>query len=194
MTTATAKRKPKATSSDSRIVDKLQTELDEARQQLGAMTSFLSEVQKFSDIVTEAKSQLKDAREQEAQLKDELTEVRSHITDLKSMIDGTNNGMLAVLEPGPQKFMPLFDRMEPADTKLHGKNAQQWRELPLSKLRLSPVATNSLIEADILFIGQLQDRILENDEWWKDVDGITEPIAAAIADKLTDFVTKGGKL
>ena len=101
--------------------------------------------------------------------------------------------MLALLEPGRIKFMPLFDQMEKASPTKHGTNAGKWRELPLSVLRLSPVSTSVLYEAAILFIGQLQDLILADpDDWWTEIEGLTAPIAAAIADKLAAFAKKGG--
>ncbi len=67
-------------------------------------------------------------------------------------------------------------------------NAANWRELPLSSLRLSPASTSLLYKAEILFIGQLQDLVLANPEdWWTCITGLRGPIAAAIADKLADF-------
>jgi hypothetical protein len=76
---------------------------------------------------------------------------------------------------------------------VHGESSGQWRKDPIATLRLSPIAHQSLIEADILFVGQLQDRVLENsDRWHEEIDGITGAMAAAIVDKLNDFIFNDG--
>ena len=46
----------------------------------------------------------------------------------------------------------------------------------------------ALIGVDIVLIGQLQDRIMKGPEWAKDLEGMTEGIAAAIEKKLTEFI------
>jgi hypothetical protein len=156
--------------------------------------AFFVEIEKFSDIVHKAKHGLKGLLAQESELKDELSEVRAEIRSTKNLIESSNDGILQILEPGPAEFMPLFDRMEKATPEKHGKNATKWRERPVSVLRLSPLASSALIDADILFVGQLQDIILADpDEWWSETNGLTDAIAAAIADKLNDFIKKGGK-
>lgn len=193
MATTTAKRRrrtdsPKKSPKETR----LQTALDCALEELKVVHAFLSKVQTHSDVVTEAKRQRSELKESEFQLKEQLQEVRSDIRAVEQIIESSNDGMLAIIEPGPAEFMPLFDRMEKADPKTHGVNSKEWREKPISLLRLSPVASGLLIKCDILFIGQLQDRILDSPEWWKEIGGLTEPIAAAIGDKLSDFVSKGG--
>lgn len=194
MATATAKKRDKTGATTTTEVQRLAVELQNAKEELTVVHRFLEKVQTFSDVVTEAKSQLAGLRLREHELKEELSEVRSDIRSIADLIASSNDGMLALIEPGPVEFMPLFDRMEAANPETHGPNAEQWREKPVAVLRLSPAASNLLTEADIVFIGQLQDRILENpEEWWQDVEGLTEPLAAAIADKLADFSSKGGE-
>jgi hypothetical protein len=173
--------------------DSLVTELSEARAELATMHRFLDKIQQFSNVVCDAKAVLKELMEEEREAAEHLSDLRERIKSLKQSITANSNGMLSLIEPGPLKFMPLFDQMEKASPTKHGTNAGKWRELPLSALRLSPASTSLLYEADILFIGQLQDRILEDPEkWWCDIAGLTAPIAAAIADKLADFSKKGG--
>lgn len=172
----------------------LLAELQEAREQVETMNAFLEQVQQFSDIVSESKEELTRLIQLEATKKEELTDLKLQISSMRNLIAATNDGMLAVLEPGPKEFMPLFDRMEKSDPKIHGKNAVKWREQPVSMLRLSPLAANLLIQADILFLGQLQDRVLSGDDWWKTVSGLTAPVAAAITDKMIAFAAKGGSL
>lgn len=171
----------------------VEQELADTKAELATVHRFLDKVQKFSDVIEEAKTELFHFREEEEELDRRLKNLREKIRVVKDQIACANDGMLAMLEPGPVKFMPLFDKMEKASTAKHGQNASKWRELPVSSLRLSPSATTFLYEAELLFIGQLQDRILESPEtWWEKVSGLTAPIAAAIADKLSDFVSRGG--
>lgn len=189
MSTATAER-PKAKKTAG---SDMASELEDARQELATMQRFLDRIQHFSEIVAQAKDSLKRLQAEEADLKEELSKVRDDIKSVKELISGSNDGIIKLIEPGPMAFMPLFDQMEKADPKTHGKNAAKWREEPVSVLRLSPTSTELLYAAEILFIGQLQDRILEDpQEWWKSVEGLTLSIAAAIADKLSDFASKGG--
>ena len=172
---------------------RLSEELAQVREELATVNRFLEKIHVFSVVMSDAKATLKELKEEEREVADHLSEIRDRIKSLKDSISSTSDGMIALIEPGPVKFMPLFDRMEKASPQKHGTNAVKWRELPLSALRLSPTSTSALYEAEILFIGQLQDKVLADPEgWWKDVPGITAPIAAAIADKLTDFSKKGG--
>lgn len=187
--------KPKKSSSAPVNVDQMANQLADARKELSVLHLFLDKIQTFSVIVGEAKGELKRLEYEEHELKDSLRDVRDQITSLKELISSSNNGMLKLIEPGPVEFMPLFDKMEKADPETHGENAAKWREEPVSVLRLSPASTELLYAAEILFVGQLQDRILDDPhDWWKSVAGLTPPIAAAIADKLADFSKKGGAL
>lgn len=191
----TKKRPSKKAKSGSDLgMEELRRQLDQAKAELTQVHKFFDRLQTFSNIVNTAKQQIGVLKTSEHKLKEQLSEVRSEIRSIENLIDSSNDGMLAVLEPGPSEFLPLFDTMEKADPDTHGVNAVDWREKPISVLRLSPVASNSLIEAGIVFIGQLQDRIIEDpDDWWQGIDGLNEVIAAAIADKLADFVSKGGE-
>ena len=189
MSTATAKPKPGTRTGTDDLVD----QLADARAELATVNRFLQKIQQFSDVVSDAKNELKLLKSDERKLAEQLAELREKIGIVKEVIDSSSDGMLALIEPGPIKFMPLFDQMEKASPTKHGTNAGKWRELPLSTLRLSPASTSLLYESEILFIGQLQDLILEDPtEWWETITGLTAPIAAAIADKLADFAKKGG--
>lgn len=194
MTTATApKRVTKLPASDAEI-QRLKSDLDTTRKQLAVVTRFLDRLQTFSDVVCQAKQELRRLESQKSELENELRDVKESIRSVRELISSSNDSVLAVIEPGPAEFMPLFDRMEKAQPEKHGANASKWREKPIALLRLSPTASACLIEAEILFIGQLQDRILDAPtDWWEHIPGLTAPIAAAIADKLTDFAGKGGE-
>lgn len=176
-------------------LDRLRAELAETKQTLATVTLFLDQVQNFSEVVSKARAELKDLTNRRSILKDELSELNEEIRSCQNLIDSSNDAMLSVIEPGPAKFLPLFDRMEPADVVAHGEGAEQWREKPVSVLRLSPMASTALIEAGVVFVGQLQDLILAGpaDSWWKSTPGLTDAMAAAIADKLNAFAMKGGR-
>lgn len=193
MTATAAKKKPargpETQTGGNSVVDQLAA----ARAELATVNRFLEKVQQFSNVVGDAKSELKELQDEEREVAEKLAELRDRIKQLKQSIDCASDGMLALIEPGPVKFMPLFDQMEKASPTKHGTNAAKWRELPLTSLKLSPVSTSLLYEAEILFIGQLQDRIMDDPEkWWEFIPGLTAPVAAAIADKLADFAKKGG--
>lgn len=171
----------------------VEQQLEDAKAELATCRRFLDKVQTFSDIVSERKSELEELREEEAKYSRKLKDVRDRIRECEDHIHSASDGMLAILEPGPVKFMPLFDKMEKASVQKHGPNSVKWRELPISTLRLSPTSTSLLYQAEVLFIGQLQDRIMNDpNEWWTKIEGLTPPIAAAISDKLHDWVAKGG--
>jgi cell division protein FtsB len=187
--TATASKRKSTVSNDTNIVK----QLEDAKSELAIVHRFMEKVQTFSNVVGDAKKELDRLKAEEHQVSEELRELREQIKSLKELISSASDGMLALIEPGPIKFMPLFDQMEKASPTKHGTNAAKWRELPLSSLRLSPASASLLYAAELLFIGQLQDRVLADPEnWWETIEGLTAPIAAAIADKLADFAKKGG--
>ena len=179
--TPTKKRSSAKSSSGNSETVRLQSELDKVKAELKNVHGFLDEIQKFSDVVYTAKQKLKFAKKTEFDLSGELSEVRAEIRSLKELIDSANDGMLAIVEPGPAQFLPLFDRMEKPDVKKHGSpNAAELRERPIAVLRISPLATNVLLDADIVFVGQLQDLIVADpDDWWEEIDGMSDAIAAA---------------
>jgi hypothetical protein len=193
MSSTAFKRKPPRGSETHADQNGLAEQLADAKAELATVHRFLEKVQTFSNVVCDAKDMLQRLKAEEREMAEELAELRDRIKTLKESITVAGDGMLALLEPGPVKFMPLFDQMEKASPTKHGTNAAKWRELPVSALRLSPTSTAFLYDAEILFIGQLQDRVLDDPaEWWQGITGLTAPIAAAIADKLADFARKGG--
>lgn len=173
----------------------VEDQLIDAKAELATVHRFLEKVQSFSGVISKAKRDLVDLKAEEEELASKLKVVREEIREAKGQIESASDGILAILEPGPVVFMPLFDRMEKAVPQKHGPNSSKWREQPISVLKLSPLSTSMLYEAEILFIGQLQDKVMEApNEWWEYIPGLTQPIAAAISDKLADFVAKGGAL
>jgi hypothetical protein len=149
-------------------------------------------VQHFIDLIGKQDEELVGLSEEMHHAEDEFKTAKSRVLSAREARDGTKHALFVYLRPGPAEILPLFDRMEPANDKEHGKGSGEWRQEPISALRLSLVATNLLTAADIIFVGQLQDRIQSDDEgdWWEQVESLTAPIAAAIADRLAEFIAE----
>lgn len=161
----------------------LQTLVDQYEQVFGELTHFIDLIASQEEEISGKQTVVYKAKEAYEKAKEELDEARE-------ARDGTKHSLYMFLKPGPAKILPLFDRMEEADEEKHGAHADEWRKEPIAAMRLSLVATNLLAAKDVLFVGQLQDRVQADGEaWFKEIDGITPPMAAAIVDKLNDFIT-----
>ncbi|TXH16848.1 MAG: hypothetical protein E6R03_04825 [Hyphomicrobiaceae bacterium] len=156
--------------------------LDQYEQVFGEVGHFIELIARQESEISTAQAAVHAAKEKYETLRDELNQARE-------ARDGTKHALFMFLKPGPAEIMPLFDRMEPADEEKHGAHSDEWRKEPVAALRLSLIATNLLAAADVLFVGQLQDRIqAKPNDWFEAVEGLTAPMAAAIADKLNDFI------
>lgn len=173
------------------------TDVDALREQLARHEDLFAEITSFVDAIARQDEELRDATTAMLVAKEAYDDARAALKAATEARDGAKHALFAFLRPGPAKLLPLFDRMEKADPELHGRGAALWREEPISALRLSLVATTALTGADVLFVGQLQDRVLEDgDAWWQRVEGLTAPVAAAVVDRLNEFVadqTGGGR-
>lgn len=170
-----------------------QTNEAKLRSQVERYEAFFADINSFIDLVKNDRLQLSAAVAREAELKEEYDAARAATRAIRDSISGSKDALFRLVEPGATKFMPLFDRMEPADPEKHGEHSVEWRKDPVTALRLSPIATEALIQADIVCVGQLQDAVMNNpDTWWEKFDGLTSAIAAAIADKLNDFIFRDG--
>lgn len=169
-----------------------QTTEAKLRSQLERYESFFTEIDSFVEFVKTERIELQKAIAHEAELKAAYDEARSLTKDLRNSIAGSKDALFRMVEPGATKFMPLFDRMEPADPEKHGEHCTEWRKDPITVLRLSPTATEALIAADVVCVGQLQDRIMGGGDWFESVEGLSAAIAAAIVDRLNDFVFRDG--
>lgn len=178
-------------------VKKRQTQTTEAelRSQVERYEIFFKELESFIGFVRDDRIDLEKAVAREAKAKEAYTAARDEVKALRASITGAKDALFRLVEPGVDKFLPLFDRMEPADPALHGEGAEEWRRDPISALRLSPIATQILIDADIVCVGQLQDVIMADGQDWADAekfDGLTDAVAAAIVDKLNDYIFRSG--
>lgn len=158
--------------------------LDQYEQVFGEVEHFVELIARQDSEIGEAQAAMYAAKEKYETARDELTQARESR-------DGTKHALFMFLKPGPSEILPLFDRMEPADEEKHGAHSDEWRKEPVAALRLSLIATNLLAAADVLFVGQLQDRVqAKPDAWHEQIEGLTAPMAAAVADKLNDFIAE----
>jgi hypothetical protein len=170
--------------------EKKQTsEIDALKLQLAAYESVFAEVQHFTDLIRRQDGEVGKANTAMLEAREKYDAAKAELNDAKEARDGTKHALFMFLRPGPTEILPLFDRMEPADEEKHGTGSTQWRQEPVTALRLSLMATNLLTAADLIFVGQLQDKIQEDpDAWWEQIEALTAAQAAAIADKLADFI------
>lgn len=166
-----------------------QTDVAKLQSLVEKYQSFFGELDSFVGFVQDRRAELKAAVVREAEAKEAFQAARNERQELEYAISGAKDSLFRMVEPGAAEFMPLLDRMEPADPELHGVKSSQWRTEPIAALRLSPSATRLLVEADIVAVGQLQDRVLASPaDWWSAIEGLTAAVAAAIADGLNDFI------
>jgi hypothetical protein len=172
----------RAASRDRDKGDDTQAELDRYRtafEQIGTFTDAIrfheDEIKEQMAIVNEAKAAYDTAR--------------ATLRELEDARDGAKHSLYRFLCPNNGEFMPLFDRMDEADEEVHGKHAADWRSEPVANLKLSVASMQILADADIVVIGQLQDRVLADSRtWFQEFEGLSESAAAAIVDKLNDFI------
>jgi hypothetical protein len=156
---------------------------------VGQYEAVFAEVQHFVDMIARQDAEIAEATVVTLTARAEYDRAKANLSEIREARDGTKHTLFMFLRPGPAEILPLFDRMQPADEAKHGEGSTEWRKEPISALRLSLVATNLLTAADVIFVGQLQDRIQEaGDGWWEKIESLTAPVAAAIVDRLNDFV------
>ncbi len=170
---------------------KKSADVESLQKQLDAYEEVFGEVQHFTDLIAKQEIEIKEAQVAMLDAKAAYDAAREALNEANEARDGTKHALFMFLKPGPAEILPLFDRMEEADENKHGSRADEWRREPISALRLSLIATNLLTAADVIFVGQLQDRILAApDEWWESIESLTLPIAMAIADRLNEFINE----
>lgn len=166
-----------------------QTDAAKMQSALEKYESFFTELGSFVDFIRDRRDELKIAIAREAEAKDAYHSLRDERQQLEHAITGAKDSLYRLVEPGADEFLPLLDRMEPADPELHGVKASEWRTDPIAALRLSPNATRLLVDNDIVAVGQLQDRVLARPEdWWTAIEGLTAAVSAAIVDNLNEFI------
>ena len=187
----TIKEKPVAKKQDKRKAGKRPTDAETLGKLCDQYEQVFGEVEHFIDLIARQEDEISERSRVMFDAKEKYDAARDELNAAREARDGTKHSLFVFLRPGPTKILPLFDRMEPADEEKHGAHSDEWRKEPISALRLSLIATTVLNAADLVFVGQLQDRVQANAAaWWETIEGLTAPMAAAIADKLNDFITE----
>ncbi|HWA99356.1 MAG TPA: hypothetical protein VG713_12725 [Pirellulales bacterium] len=159
-----------------------------------AMERYIAEIDRFADALRTQQASIKELEKDAAIAKAVLDEAREKLREAKDVEHSTVSLLLKFIRPGSIDVMPLFDTMEPAEEEVHGQHADEWRKEPIVVLDLSAAAMRALIDADIVLVGQLQDRILKGTDWAEALDGINPGMAEAIAAKLQQFIdSRSGK-
>jgi hypothetical protein len=184
--TMASKEKPATTSNKTTQ----RTELPENVQKLLAQyEQVFGEVSHFIDLIGRQEAEIAEKQQVVYATKEKYESAKSDLAEARDSRDGTKHALFVFLKPGPVKILPLFDRMEKADEKKHGAHSDEWRKEPVSAMRLSLIATSVLTAAEIIFVGQLQDRVQARPaDWWDQIDGLTAPMGLAIGDRLNDFI------
>lgn len=160
------------------------------KQAIKKYEEVFDEINRFTDLIREQDDEIVAARLELEKKNNEFLAAKKHVAELEALRDGAQYSLYVYLRPGVEKILPLFDQMDPADDKKHGRGSNKWRKDPVSAIRISLPSVKLLNAADIMFVGQLQDKIqAEPHDWWKSINGLTEPIAAAIVDRLNEFLS-----
>lgn len=148
------------------------------------------QVQRFIDTVGESEKELLEAEREAADAKEKYDQARDRVNVIRDRAQIAKHSLFRYLQPSDGgEVLPLFDRMESADEELHGFNAAEWRADPIASLRLPLPTLIALSEADVLLVGQLQDRIIADEPcWFESIAGLTASSATAISNQLNDFV------
>jgi hypothetical protein len=179
MTVKNAKR-GKAAKSDS--VSTLEEKVDRYESIWQQLTSFTAGIAEQEDEIAAASAEV-------AEAKDRFEQAKKDHAELVAARDGAKHSLFRFLHPKDGEFLPLLDRMEPADEEKHGANAAVWRNDPISALKIAPHAMIALSDAEIVVVGQLQDRVLANpDDWYLPIHGVTSVCASGVVDRLNSFI------
>lgn len=152
-----------------------------------AMERYIAEIDRFATMLRDQQDLIVRLTEDADHKKAAFERARDAVREAKEIEHNTVSLLLKFVRPGSIEIMPLFDQMEPADEEVHGENSTEWRKEPISALNLSAMAMRALIDADIVLVGQLQDRVLKGPEWAAEL-GIAEGIGQAIEAKLAEFI------
>jgi hypothetical protein len=163
----------------------------EAAPSRDVLLRYIQEIDRFANQLRETQDRIK-ALEADCTEKREAFEAsKTAVRDEKEVEHATVTMLLKFVAPGSLETFPLFDKMEPPDEETHGANAADWRKEPITALRLSAVAVQLLVAADIVLVGQLQDAMLADaSDWWERIEGLSSGLADAIQVKFDDFVSQ----
>lgn len=158
-----------------------------------AMERYIAEIDRFAQMLKSHQGVIAAKAKEEALAKAAYDEARAEVREAKELEHNTVSMLLKFISPGSIEIMPLFDTMQPADEQVHGVHSTEWRKEPILSLNLSSMATRALIDADIVLVGQLQDRVMKGPTWAEELQGINPGMAQAIEKKLAEFIDERSK-
>lgn len=186
MATAAPPRRPSRKQAEPQNDDEFENKLTE----LERYQSVFGEITRFVDVIRQGEKELEEAKLELAQAKAAMEAAKDRVTEINDYRDAAKHGLLRYLDRG-KEILPLFDQMDPSDDEVHGEHSTEWRSEPVTALKLSLTSQIALSEAEIMLVGQLQDRVLQEPQrWWEKVPGLSLGIAAAIVDRLNDFISE----
>ena len=157
-------------------------------EKASAQDLYIAEIDRFAGMLRTQHEGIRELEKETAIAKNVYDECRDNLRDAKENEHCTVSLLLKFIRPGSIDVMPLFDTMDEATEEVHGVNSDEWRKEPVIVLDLSTLALRALIDADVVLVGQLQDRILKGEDWAAALEGINEGMAQAIEAKLQQFI------
>ncbi|MEM7559016.1 MAG: hypothetical protein AAF394_07820, partial [Planctomycetota bacterium] len=94
--------------------------IEELQEELAKYKEFFGEIDSFVSFVADRKKALLEVAAREAELKEELKSVKEERQQLENAIGGAKDSLYHLVEPGAMEYMPLLDKMEPADPEKPG--------------------------------------------------------------------------
>lgn len=152
-----------------------------------AMELYIAKIDEFATMLRTRQDEIDKLARFEREAKEIFQRAKDAVNEAREAEHNTVSLILKFIRPGTIDIMPLFDTMDDTDETVHGEKSTEWRKEPIDVLNLSAAATRALIDADVVLVGQLQDRILKGQEWADDL-GISQGMAQAIEAKLHDYI------
>ena len=158
-------------------------------KEIAVLRSYIGEIDRFAGLLRQSQESIVELERDAAVKKAAADEAKAAVREAKEIEHSTVTLLLRFIRPGSVDVLPLFDTMEPPNEATQGAGATEWRKEPIAVLGLSAVALRALIAADVVLVGQLQDRMLADpDEWFAALEGVTPGMAEAIAAKFHAYV------
>jgi hypothetical protein len=159
------------------------------KSEIEMLQQYVAEIDRFAELLRGSQETIADLERELAVKKQEYDDARAAVKEAKEVEHSTVTLLLKFVRPGSLEVLPLFDTMEPSDDTEHGRGSTEWRKEPIAVLSLSAAALRALVAADVVLVGQIQDRLLGDPEkWYEVIDGVSPGMAEAIAAKFHAYV------
>lgn len=154
------------------------------------LLNYVREIDRFAVCLRETQERITELERDCAEKREAFEAAKAAVREEKDLEHSAVTMLLKFIAPGKLETFPLLDKMEPADEDKHGSGSAEWRKEPISVLRLSAAATAILVAADVVLVGQLQDAMLANRDWWTKIDGMSAGVADAVELKLNQYIAE----